>query len=45
MNFFDSSSWSLNDFGKAAMPATMPQTMNRSEMIDQMTPQHWEEPP
>lgn len=45
MNFFDSSSWSLNDFGNAAIPAMMPATMKRSEMMDQMTPQHCEEPP
>jgi hypothetical protein len=31
--------------GNAAMPAIMPTAMNKIEMIDQITPQHCDEPP
>jgi hypothetical protein len=31
--------------GNAAIPATIPHAMKPSEMMDQMTPQHCEEPP
>jgi len=27
------------------MPATIPAAINNSEMIDQITPQHWLDPP
>jgi len=27
------------------MPATIPAVMNSSEMMDQITPQHWLDPP
>lgn len=42
---FESSACSWNDSGNAAMPATMPTAMKASEMKDQITPQHCDEPP
>lgn len=45
MNPFESFSCSLNVSGNAAIPATMAMIMKASEMMDQMTPQHCEEPP
>jgi hypothetical protein len=45
MNFFESSSCSLNDSGKAAIPAMIPQIINTKDIMDQITPQHCEEPP
>jgi hypothetical protein len=45
MNFFESSSCSLNVSGKAAIPAIMPPIMKTREIMDQITPQHCEEPP
>jgi hypothetical protein len=41
----ESCSCCANDCGKAAMPATMPAAMKTSDMMDQMTPQHCDEPP
>jgi hypothetical protein len=35
----------LNDSGNAAIPATIPAIMNIRDMMDQITPQHCEEPP
>ena len=35
----------LNDSGNAAIPPTIPAIMNTRDMMDQMTPQHCEEPP
>lgn len=45
MKFFESLCCSLQLSGNAAMPATMPAAMNSTEMMDQVTPQHWLEPP
>jgi len=45
MNFLESSSCSLNDSGNAAIPATIPATMKITDTMDQITPQHCEEPP
>ena len=45
INFFASSSCSVAVSGKAARPAIMPPIMKIKLMIDQMTPQHWLEPP
>jgi hypothetical protein len=45
MKFCESSLCWAADCGNAAIPATMPQAMKPSEMMDQMTPQHWDEPP
>src|SRR5437763_6846821 len=35
----------LNDSGNAAIPPTIPAIMNIRDMMDQITPQHCEEPP
>jgi hypothetical protein len=35
----------LNDSGNAAIPPTIPAVMNTRDMMDQITPQHCEEPP
>jgi hypothetical protein len=35
----------VNDSGNAAIPATIPAIMNIRDMMDQITPQHCEEPP
>ena len=35
----------LNDSGNAAIPATIPAIMNTRDTMDQITPQHCEEPP
>lgn len=45
MKCLDCSCCSLNDWGNAAMAATMPTAMNPREIMDQMTPQQREEPP
>lgn len=45
MKCFESFSCWLQLSGNAAMPATMPAAIKISEMMDQMTPQHWLEPP
>lgn len=45
INFFESASCWENDWWNTAMPATIPATMNRSDIMDQITPQHWEDPP
>jgi hypothetical protein len=39
-----SSCW-LNDSWNAAIPPMIPIAMNIREIIDQITPQHWEDPP
>jgi hypothetical protein len=41
----ESSSCWLNDSRKAAIPPTIPAIMNIRDMMDQITPQHCEEPP
>jgi len=45
INFFESSCCWLDDSGNAAIPAMIAATMNRMETIDQITPQHCEDPP
>lgn len=45
MNFLESSSCWLADSGNAAIPAIIPKIMRTSDIIDQSTPQHCEEPP
>jgi hypothetical protein len=45
MNFLESSSCWVADSGKAASPAIMPPIMKTNDTIDQITPQHCEEPP
>jgi hypothetical protein len=45
MTFFESSSCWVEDSGNAANPARMPPIMKTNETIDQITPQHCEEPP
>jgi hypothetical protein len=41
----ESSSCWLNDSGNAAIPAMIPAIMNTRDTMDQITPQHCEEPP
>lgn len=45
MKCFESSCCWLNDFGNAAMPPTIPTAIKHNEMMDQITPQHCDEPP
>ena len=45
IKFFESDSCSANVSGKAAIPAMIPPTMKIREMMDQITPQHCEDPP
>lgn len=45
MNSFESFSCCDELSGKAAMPITIPAAIKQTEMIDQITPQHCDDPP
>jgi hypothetical protein len=45
MNFFESSSCWVDDSGNAAIAATIARAMNIRDIILQVIPQHFEEPP
>lgn len=45
MNFFESFSCSSHDWWKAAIPAIIEKIIMVRDMMDQITPQQWDEPP